>query len=65
MGQQNISATEFAKRRKQFLRLLGAGNIAVIPGASIQHRNRDVEYLFRQNSDFYYLTGFDLSLIHI
>jgi len=59
MGKQSISATEFAKRRKQFLRMLGAGNIAVIPGASIQHRNRDVEYLFRQNSDFYYLTGFD------
>jgi Xaa-Pro aminopeptidase len=59
MGQQSIRATEFAKRRKQFLRMLGAGNIAVVPGASIQHRNRDVEYLFRQNSDFYYLTGFD------
>jgi len=54
-GQQK----EFARRRKQFLRAIGAGNIAVLPGASIHHRNRDVEFLFRQDSDFYYLTGFD------
>lgn len=50
---------EFAKRRKQFMRLVGANNIAVIPSASVQTRNRDVEYAFRQNSDFLYLSGFN------
>ena len=34
------------------------GSIAVIPGATQQRRNRDIFYPFRQDSDFYYLTGF-------
>ncbi len=35
-----------------------ANSIAVLPGALLQHRNADAEYPFRQNSNFYYLTGF-------
>lgn len=50
---------EFARRRKQFLRMVGVGNIAVISSASTMQRNSDVEFLFRQNSDFFYLSGFD------
>jgi len=50
---------EFARRRKQFLRMIGVGNIAVIASASILMRNSDVEFPFRQNSDFFYLSGFD------
>jgi len=50
---------EFARRRKQFLHMVGVGNIAVIASASILHRNSDVEFHFRQNSDFFYLSGFD------
>lgn len=34
------------------------GSIAVVPAAQETIRNRDTEYPFRQNSDFYYLTGF-------
>ena len=34
------------------------GSIAVIPAATLQRRNRDIFYPFRQDSDFYYLTGF-------
>lgn len=37
---------------------MAPGSIAVIPGASQQRRNRDIFYPFRQDSDFYYLTGF-------
>ena len=36
-----------------------AGGVAVIPSAQTILRNNDTEYEFRQNSDFYYLTGFD------
>ncbi len=50
---------EFARRRKQFLRMVGVGNIAVISSASTMQRNSDVEFPFRQNSDFFYLSGFD------
>ena len=32
--------------------------IAIIPAGKLQTRNDDVEHAFRQNSDFYFLTGF-------
>jgi len=49
---------EFAKRRRRLMHAMEANAIAILPAASIQHRNRDSEYPFRQDSDFYYLTGF-------
>ncbi len=50
---------EFKKRRKQLMRHVGKGNIAIIASADTRARNRDVDYPFRQDSDFYYLTGFN------
>jgi len=38
---------------------IGKGNIALIGSAAVRARNRDVNYPFRQDSDFYYLTGFN------
>ena len=32
--------------------------IAIVPTAPVRSRNRDVEYPYRPDSDFYYLTGF-------
>ena len=49
---------EFAKRRRAFMRMIAKGGIAILPAAPAQIRNRDVEYPYRQDSDFYYLTGF-------
>ncbi len=37
---------------------MGRDSIAVLPAAPVRHRNNDVEYAYRQDSDFYYLTGF-------
>lgn len=34
-------------------------SIAIIWGNKLQYRNHDVEYLFRQDSNFYYLTSFE------
>ena len=48
----------FVERRQRFAEALGDG-LAVIPGAREVLRNGDVHYEFRQDSDFYYLTGFD------
>jgi Xaa-Pro aminopeptidase len=48
----------FRERRERFAAALGEG-LAVIPAAGMQIRNDDVEHPFRQNSDFFYLTGFD------
>ncbi len=47
-----------AERRGRFLRQLG-GVAAVIPAAPLVTHHADVEHAFRQNSDFWYLTGFD------
>ncbi len=38
---------------------MGPDAIAVFQGASMAPRSRDTEYPFRQDSDFWYLTGFD------
>jgi len=50
---------ELTRRRRQLMRMVGVGNIAVIASAPVSHRNSDVEYPYRQDSDFYYLTGFE------
>ncbi|MEO1001815.1 MAG: aminopeptidase P N-terminal domain-containing protein [Cyanobacteria bacterium J06638_7] len=48
----------YAQRRQQFLERLG-GVAAVIPAAPLVSHHADCDYPFRQNSDFWYLTGFD------
>ena len=53
-----MNKTEFAKRRKTLMRMVGDDGIAIMPSAPVRTRSRDVEYRFRQDSDFYYLTGF-------
>ncbi len=49
---------EFAKRRKNLMRMIGNDAIAIIPASTVKVRNRDVEFEYRQDSDFMYLTGF-------
>ena len=53
-----IDQYSFAKRRNRFIDQL-AGNAAIIPAAPMVTHHADCEYPFRQNSDFWYLTGFD------
>ena len=53
-----ISKAEYARRRKNFMVLMEPNSIAIVPSAKEQQRSRDTEYPFRQDSDFYYLTGF-------
>jgi Xaa-Pro aminopeptidase len=49
---------EFARRRRQFMRMIGKDAIAILPAAPVRHRNGDIEYAYRQDSQFYYLSGF-------
>lgn len=53
-----ISKQEFARRRKNLMAQMEPNSIAIVPSAGEKARNRDVDYPFRQDSDFYYLTGF-------
>ena len=52
-----FSSQEFEKRRARCLQQLEAPCLAILVGNSLQVRNGDAEYAFRQHSDFYYLTG--------
>jgi Xaa-Pro aminopeptidase len=52
------SPAVFAERRTRFFQALG-GAAAVIPAAPLAVHHADCEWPFRQNSDFWYLTGFD------
>lgn len=49
----------YASRRAALLSTMQANSIALIPGASEVTRSRDTHYPFRQDSYFYYLTGFN------
>ena len=40
------------------MRMIGKEAIAILPSAPVRHRNGDIEYAYRQDSHFYYLTGF-------
>ena len=48
----------FSKRRMTILEQLGEDAIVVLPAAVAQLRSNDVEYPFRQDNDFLYLTNF-------
>ena len=49
---------EYQRRRKRLMDIINVGNIAILPTAPLCMRNRDIEYPYRPDSDFYYLTGF-------
>lgn len=43
----------------EFMKRLGGDSVAIISSAREATRSNDTHYRFRQDSDFYYLTGFD------
>lgn len=56
---KKISQSEHAARRTRLMEQMEVGSIAIIASATETIRNNDVHHLFRQNSDFQYLTGFE------
>jgi len=53
-----MTQNEFKRRRRQLMRMMGKGSIAILPSAPVVMRNRDADYPYRPDSDFYYMTGF-------
>ena len=53
-----MNKKEFPKRRRQLMRMVGHDGIAILPAATPRSRSRDVEYAYRPDSDFFYVTGF-------
>ncbi len=48
----------FEQRRRRVIEAIGPDAVAIFPAAPERTRSNDVEYRYRQHSDFYYLTGF-------
>lgn len=55
---QGINTGEFASRREKLAEKISDG-VLVMQSFPVYQRNGDVDYEFRQGSDFYYLTGFE------
>ncbi|TWI06179.1 aminopeptidase P [Luteimonas cucumeris] len=53
-----ITLSSYAKRRKQLMRIAGDDAILILAAAPERIRSRDTHYPYRQDSDFWYLTGF-------
>ncbi len=53
-----IEPREYARRRKQLMRMAGPDAIVIVAAAPERLRNNDAHYPYRQDSDFHYLTGF-------
>ncbi|MDN2662663.1 Xaa-Pro aminopeptidase [Psychromonas sp. 14N.309.X.WAT.B.A12] len=51
--------TEFTKRRQLFAHSMLDNSMAIFPANQELTRSNDTEFRFRQNSDFYYLCGFN------
>ncbi len=51
-------AIEYRQRREQLMEKIGQGT-AIFHSAPLAVMHNDVEYTFRQDSSFFYLTGFD------
>ena len=49
----------FAERRQRVRDAMGPDAVAIFLGARHVTRSRDTDFPFRQDSDFWYLTGFD------
>lgn len=54
-----IPPEEYQTQRQAFLKMLKPDDLAIFYAAPEHTRNNDVEYSFRQDDKFFYLTGFN------
>lgn len=54
----NTDYREMKRRRAELMAHMAPDSIALLAAAPGRSRNSDTEYPYRQNSDFFYLTGF-------
>lgn len=53
-----VDFREMKRRRKELMGHMEPNSIALLAAATPKTRNNDADYRYRQDSDFYYLTGF-------
>jgi Xaa-Pro aminopeptidase len=54
----SITNVEFARRRRQLMKMAGPEAALLVASAPERMRNADAAWPYRQDSDFHYLTGF-------
>ncbi|WP_243038838.1 aminopeptidase P N-terminal domain-containing protein [Dyella sedimenti] len=54
----SISAEEYARRRRQLMRMAGEDAVLLVAAAPERVRNADANWPYRQDSDLHYLSGF-------
>lgn len=54
----DIPQSEYAQRRARLLAQIEPNSVVILAGNSEKVRNKNILYPFRQDHDFYYLTGF-------
>lgn len=54
-----MTKSEYHRRRARLMEIMGPDSIAILPNAPVASRNRDVDYPYRSDSHFFYLSGFD------
>ena len=54
----NIPLQRYAERRRSVLATMSPKSLAVFVAADVRNRQNDVDYEYRQSSDFLYLCGF-------
>lgn len=59
MRYQQINNKLFIKNRKKLSDLMKPNSISIVFSAQEMHRNGDQNFNYRQNSDFFYLTGIE------
>ena len=53
-----ITESEYKSRRDSLAKKLAKNSITVLFSTGYKNRSNDTEYPYRQDSNFYYLTGF-------
>ena len=53
-----MNIKEFTRRRKRLMQMMDKDSVAILPAAPIRMRNRDVEYPYRPDSDFFLFNRF-------
>ena len=53
-----IQEKEYISRRNKFAKSLKPYSVAILLSATMKQRSNDTEYPYRQDSNFYYLSGF-------
>lgn len=59
MTQQDVYCQEYSRRRQQLLAKMAPASAAIFFAAPEAARSADSDYPYRQNSDFWYFTGFN------